>query len=107
MTIRVPKWWLLAEYAAQRITRPPADIEASDGAVERQLRQSALFRVAHAGGQALSRAWTHSRTRPIVDSIRAELYRPERRDAVRVIVVMTAVACLTAAALHRFRSVMP
>jgi len=107
MTIRVPKWWLSAEYAAQRITRPRADIEACDRAFERQLRQSALCGVAHTGGEAFSRAWMHSRTRRIVDSIRAELFRPERSTAVRVLVVVTAVACLTAAALHRFRSVLP
>lgn len=107
MTIRVPKWWRVAEYAAQRITRPPADIEACDRAIERQLRQSTVFGVAHAGGEAFSRAWMHSRTRRIVESIRAELFRPERSTAVRVLVVVTAVACLTAAALHRFRSVMP
>jgi len=107
MTRRALGWWLLAQEIAASLRFPRTDIAASDLAFERMLRQSGLFGVAHAAGEALGRAWRHSRLRSIVTSIGVGSPPSDRRQGVVLLALMIVVACLTAVMLHTFRSVLP
>ena len=107
MTVRALRWWLLAQEIAAGLTFPRTDIAASDLAFERMLRQSALFGVAHAAGEALGRAWRHSRLRSIVTSTGVGSPRSDRRRGVVLVALMIVIACLTAVMLHTFRSLLP
>ena len=97
--MRVPGWWSFAESVLSHLTTPPDAVAASDRHVERVLTGSRAFGFGRTASAAIKRAWTHSWLRSAGRSITADM-PAGRRERIRSIAVLIAVAALTFAMLR-------
>ena len=95
--------WPLAVTAAANLTRPRADVDASDAVFEALLLDSALARWAAVVVRAVGRSWAHSRAREVVGRATVEARRLSTEQAVRAASGAVAVASTSAMLLGAIR----
>ena len=77
-------WWRFTRLALEALTRPKADVDSCDRAMEQLARESWLGSQMHRLSGSVRTAWLHSRTRATAATIGRELAPAPDASAFRV-----------------------
>jgi len=92
-------WWIFVRSAIEALTRPQADIDACDRAVEELTQGSVIAGGMHRAGDALRSGWAHSRARALLVAA-ADQLPPESASGLRAAAWIVVVASATVLALE-------